>query len=251
MSKTKKVKDLQDRLNAPPKKPTSRTWPTEEIIALAVAVDRVHGFTSSSSYIVGGNNETIPTNKEILGYIACPWTAPNWFVHRVEVTDEDRILAQEIIKHYRKLSFGVIADNLGEYKSRIFAITQNPSVKFADFGFVASIPGVFYKDLERKYLDQKIKNTVQEYLGAVAEPIELHVEYIRIKYLEKITCYSHLAVTSTGHLVEFLNGKKLSDVNSKQVIRAKVKAHTTHYQTNSKLTQLNYVKPVDTVLEWQ
>jgi hypothetical protein len=251
IKKSSKVQDVQKKLEESPQKLTDLVWPSREVLAMAVVIDQVHGFTSTGSYALDPNGDAKKTNKELLTFNLIPYLAPNDFNSICKITDADREIADEIIKYYRRLTFGVIADNINDYIKKVFTITQNEHVRVADFGFIASIPSAFYKEIEKKKIEKEIKDTVQEYLGEVGKSIELSVRYIDIKYVEKLECYRYLAVSDTNHLVSFLNGKKISIVNSNQIIRAKIKNHSVNFQTKTLETQLNYVKPLDNILEWQ
>jgi hypothetical protein len=160
-------------------------------------------------------------------------------------------MAADIVRHYRKLTFGVIADDLNDYMTRVFSSTQGETVTFKDLGVVASVPSLYQKDLEKRRVEKESKNSVQEYIGVVGESIDLTIRYINTRFVQKLECYAHDAITNSGHLVNFLNKKKLGDVGQTQKIRAKVKSHGTNYQTKALQTQLNYVKVIDIEFVWQ
>jgi hypothetical protein len=159
--------------------------------------------------------------------------------------------ATAIMQYYRRLTFGVIADNLSDYMQRVFSSTQKPEVNFKDFGILASVPSVYFKEIEKKRIIAESKSAVQEHLGEIGKTIELNIRYISTRFVEKLNCYAHDAVTDTGHLVNFLNKSELGKTGINQKIRAKVKAHGVNFVSKSIETQLNYVKVLDNVLIWQ
>lgn len=227
-------------------------WPVEQILTMACAIFRTKGFTSTSTYISSDeNNELRWTSKEHLSYQMVPSIAGPDYKVLINVTKADAALAQDIVKHYRKLSFGVIADNISEYMQRVFSTTQNAEVSFKDFGVIASIPSVYEKEITKKKIEQEAKNSKQEYLGTVGNNINLNVRYINVRYIQKLNCYAHDAITDSNHLVNFLNKAALGTPGQTQNITARVKAHGTNFVTKTMETQLNYVKVVDRELVWQ
>ena len=105
--------------------------------------------------------------------------------------------------------------------------------------------------MEKKRIISESKSAVQEHLGEIGKTIELNIRYINSRFIQKLNCYAHDAVTDTGHLVNFLNKSELGKPGVSQKIRAKVKTHGVNYLTKSIETQLNYVKVLDNVLIWQ
>jgi len=230
----------------------SMTWPTIEVLAMSCAIFRQKGFTSTSTVTVSDpSNEQRWTNKDHLCYQLVPKIADTRYLSKFDITDEDLEQAESIIKYFRRLSFGVIGDNINDYMQRVFASTQNDTVKFQDFGVLASVPHVYQKEITAKELKTQIKETVQEHIGKVGETVFLNIRYIETRFIPTLNCYAHSAVTNTNHLVNFLNKIELGKPGQMQRIRAKVKAHGANYVTKTTETQLNYVKAVDTILVWQ
>lgn len=228
-----------------------RVWAVEEVLTMACAIYRVEGFTSSSSVVFSDDNQRTWTSKEHLSYQLVPEiTGPEYKV-LINVTQDDVDTANAIVHHYRKLTFGVIADSLNDYMQRVFSSTQNPEINFKDFGILASVPSLYFKDIEKKRLEKEIKATRQEHLGTVGETLTIDVRYIGVRFIPKLECFGHDAITSTGYLVNFLNKQKLAEVGATQKIRAKVKAHGVNFTTKTVETQLNYVKVVDIEFVWQ
>jgi hypothetical protein len=228
-----------------------KTWPAEEVLTMACAIFRTKGFTSASSFVASDPESDLRWNsKEHLSYQMVP-DLDNTYKVLINVTQEDVDAASAIVHHYRRLTFGVIADNLNDYMQRVFSSTQKPEVFFKDFGILASVPSLYFKEMEKKRIVTESKNAKQEYLGEVGKTIELNIRYINSRFIQKLNCYAHDAITDSGHLVNFLNKSELGKSGTNQKIRAKVKNHGVNYITKSIETQLNYVKVLDNVLVWQ
>ena len=228
-----------------------KTWPADSVLAMACAIFRTKGFTSVSSVIRDNLDSADRWNsKEHLSYQMVPDLDKEYKV-LINVTQEDTDNANAIMQYYRRLTFGVIADNLSDYMQRVFSSTQKPEVNFKDFGILASVPSVYFKEMEKKRIINESKSAVQEHIGTVGGNVLLNIRYINTRFVEKLNCYAHDAITDTGHLVNFLNKSQLGNSGDKQTIKAKVKTHGVNYLTKSIETQLNYVKVLDNVLIWQ
>jgi hypothetical protein len=226
-----------------------KVWTAIEVLTLACAINREKGFTSVSK--VTFSDSVKLTNKDILYYNLIPQVAPQDFNDLIKVKSCDLEEAEAIIKYYRRLSFGVLAENISDYLQRVFHVTQTEQVKFKDFGVIASVPSVWSREVHGKEILNQIKTTKNEHLGIENQTLNLAVVVLETKLVEQIGCWSHLAITSDDYLISFLSKNRL--LESKQVakIQGKVKKHAQHWKTKTAETQLNYVKVVDTSLDWQ
>jgi len=228
-----------------------KTWPADSVLAMSCAIFRTKGFTSVSSIIRDNVDSADRWNsKEHLCYQMVPDLDKEYKV-LIKVTQEDVDNAAAIVQYYRRLTFGVIADNLSDYMQRVFSSTQKPEVSFKDFGILASVPSVYSKEIEKKRIIAESKSAKQEHLGEIGKTLQLNIRYINTRFIPKLNCYAHDAITDSEHLVNFLNKSQLGKVGDCQTIRAKVKAHGVNFVSKSIETQLNYVKPLDNDLVWQ
>jgi hypothetical protein len=228
-----------------------KTWPADSVLAMACAIFRTKGFTSVSSITTDNLDPDGRWNsKEHLCYQMVPDLDKEYKV-LIKVTKEDTDNANAIMQYYRRLTFGVIADNLSDYMQRVFSSTQKPEVNFKDLGILASVPSVYFKEMEKKRIINESKSAKQEHLGEIGKSIQLNIRYINTRFIQKLNCYAHDAITDTGHLVNFLNKSQLGKTGDKQTIKAKVKNHGVNFTSKSIETQLNYVKPLDNEFIWQ
>lgn len=231
---------------------SEQKFPTKTVLAIACCIYRQKGYTSTSTYLAENpNGDHRWTNKDMVTYQLFPTLAGSNYILNFNPTTEDQEQAEAIIKHFRRLTFGVIGDNLNDYMSRVFQVTQTENVGISDVGVLASVPQVYDREITVKEVKDQIKDTVKEYLGKEGDTITLNVRYITTKFLPQINCFSHEAITDTNHLISFLNKIELGKVGTSQRIRARVKKHTVNYFTKTPETQLNYVKVVDNILIWQ
>lgn len=227
-------------------------WKTSFVLALACCIHREKSFTSTSKYIAADpNGDQRWTNKDMLTYSILPQLANENYNLKFSPTEEDRALADTIIKHFRKLTFGVIADSLNDYMDRVFKSTQNEWSNMTDFGVLASVPQLYEKEVTEKYIKQEIANTVKGHIAEIGNTVILNIRYIRSKPLPNLECYSHEAITDNNYLVSFLSKNLLGVSGSTQQIRANIKKHGENFLTKTPETQLNYVKVIDRSFVWQ
>jgi hypothetical protein len=232
--------------------PKDKKFTAIEALSMACAIYRCNGYTNTSTYLVNDpNGEQRWNNKDHLIYQMMPSLAHKEYNSLFKVKREDLDIACDIVKFYRKLSFGVLGGELNDYMQRVFSSTQNEMVGLNELGIIASIPKIYERDIQEKFLKDEAKKTIQEYIGQEGETVTLNIRYLRTKYIEKIECYAHEAVTSTNYLVNFLSKKQLGSLGDEQQIQARVKKHTQNYTTKTAETQLNYVKVLDNGLVWQ
>lgn len=224
-------------------------FPVSDVLAMAQCIFRQKGYTSTSTHYQDGHPTY--TNKDMLIYEFFKDLQPKDYLLSFKATDEDRETADAIIKYYRRLTFGVIGDNLNDYLKRLFTITQSEQMVLADFGVLASVPSAYDRERTEQEVKSQIKDTVKAHLGKEGETIYLNIKYIKTRFIPSLNCYAHEAITDTNHLISFLNKIELGKVGTAQKIRAKVKKHGVNYTTKTPETQLNYVKALDTELVWQ
>jgi hypothetical protein len=231
---------------------SEKTWHVIEALAMACSVYRQKGYTSTSTVIAGDpTNERRWTNKDHVMYQLVPELAESTYLSNFQITEEDLEIADAIIKHFRRLSFGVLGDNLNDYMTRVFNVTQKELVSFADLGVLASVPQVYEREIQSKEIKNIAKETKQEYLGKEGDRLTLNIRYINTRFIPNLNCFAHDAVTDTNHLINFLNKIELGKTGTCHTIQARVKRQGVNYTTKTIETQLNYVKVLDNTLVWQ
>lgn len=232
------------------------SWPIGEVLALANVIYRKNGYVSTTAFVSGdrfGHEEVAKwNNKEHLIYQLIPEMANQHYTKHFEfaVLEEDRETADAIIKYFRRLSFGVLSDQLTDFMKTVFKITQSQEVHINELGIIACIPSVYDKEIQTKELLKKIKTTEQSWIGDVGKGIQLNICYLKTRYLPKLNCYAHEAITDSNHLVTFLNAIELGKEGICQKVKGRVKKHSLNYNTKTTETQLNYVKVVDIIDVW-
>lgn len=228
---------------------SERTYQMMDALALACAIQRTRGkyIGIYSTVIFDENVEPEFSNKDMLYFYLVPGAKPDGFVPNLKVLPEDQQQVRDIIKFYRKLTFGVLSENLNDYLKNISRILGNAECQQKDLGVISSVPNTYLRDVDRAGKDKIIKETTGEVFGNVGDTVDLVCHLVDVRYIEKIECHAHTAVDSLGRLIEFLGKKQLGFESDHIHIRAKIKDHREHYQTKKPLTQLNYVKLLDNI----
>lgn len=222
---------------------TERQFLMLDVLAMSCAIQRHRGKYVNVHQVIGGEIQE-HTNKDILFFYLVPGTSPENFVPDIKLTPEDRQQANDIIKFYRRLTFGVLADDLNNYKESIARILGTNDCTTKDFGILASLPSAYLRDSDRNRKERLIKEAEDGVFGNEGDSVEMFCHLVDIRFVDSIQCYSHTAINAQGYLIEFLNKKQLGFEGDDIKIKGKVRNHGEHFYTHKALTRLNYVKIV-------
>lgn len=226
---------------------SERTFDLLEALSLSCAVQRTKGkYVKLQISFDDAVDEY--TNKDVLMFYLVPGCRPDGYVPNLKVLQVDRDQAAEIIKFYRRLMFGVLAENINNYLVSISRILSNSECTIKDLGIISSIPSSYIRDYSRLTKDKIIKESSGEVFGSIGDAVDLHCYIVDVRRVQSIDCIAHTAVDSQGNLIEFLSKKQIGFENDCVHIRARVKKHSVYYRTEKPVTQLNYVKIVDNTL---
>lgn len=228
-----------------------KTWLGRDVLIMACCIQRQKGFVSANSISLSKDGGLNPTNKEMLVYAMLPGIAPKDYLLSFEPTDKDHEQADEIIHYYRRLSFGVLGGTANDYMASVFRVTQNQEITTKDFGFIASVPNAYQKDLEAKKVKAIAKDSVKEHFGKIGDSIKLSIKIIKVKFLPSLNCFAYEAITNQNYLISFLSKHTIGGQDQCLEIKCKIKAHVQNFHSKTPETQLNYVKVLDTTLVWQ
>lgn len=219
------------------------TFDLDKALAISCAIYR----SKNNQYIQVDSfnheeNQYIFSNKTMLKAMMTQTHHDFQGMEYITYNNNDLELSKSIVKHFRKLSFAILAENISDFKQKIFLITQADKISKSDLGILACIPDVYFKDV--KFSDQikRIKNSSLNYVGEVGSKINVTCTIIETHYISNIQCYGHTAITSENNLISWLNKNQAGFENDTINISGKVKSHGHHYKTKVPETNLNYVK---------
>jgi len=153
---------------------------------------------------------------------------------------EDRELATEIQKYYRRLAFAAIeGDN--EFQTEVNSLLNSADVPLNKLGFIACLPSVYKRDYAKNQFEKRIKTLDEAYLGNEGiNLLDLDCEIILSQRSKNFDAYNIDAIIE-NKLVSWMSNTDLK-VGACVVIKAKVKAHNKHWKYDIPVTRLNYVK---------
>lgn len=160
----------------------------------------------------------------------------------LRVIQEDRDLADEVQKYFRRLLFSAVqGDN--EFQTKVNAILENGQVSASEIGFVACLPSVYKRDYARNKIKKQAKILDNTYLGEVGSNItDKDCEILESQRSKNFDAWNVCAIIE-NKMVSWMSKVDLK-LGPAVVVKAKVKDHSKHWQHENAVTRLNYVKAV-------
>lgn len=153
---------------------------------------------------------------------------------------EDKQLAEDIIKFYRRLMFNAIQGE-DEFKTELNAILTKENTTTNKFGWIACLPSVYKRDFSKHQFEKKTKTLEEGWLGEVGKTLlDLDCEVLSCIKSKNFEAFNVDAIIE-NKLVSWMSQKDVT-VGPAVVIKAKVKDHGFHWKTKGTVTRLNYVK---------
>jgi hypothetical protein len=223
-----------------------QTYNAKHILSLAFAAHRIKGGYSNSVVYPYDDKRYYDrfTNKNLILFVINPACRADNYTGEVEITDEDIANVEAMYTFFRRLSFEVLGNDLSDFERSMAEVILADTITESQIGIAACVPKVYLDRLHKRDLHSLMKDTNQEHLGIVGTKYEIDITIIDSKLIERLGCYEHIAITSSNHLVGFLNNNQIGKAPDQLTISAKVKAHGISYGTSFPRTDLNYVKIV-------
>lgn len=153
---------------------------------------------------------------------------------------EDKQLAEDMLKFYRRLMFNAI-EGTDDFKTDLNSILTKDTTTVSKFGWIACLPSVYKKDLGKHQFDKKVKLVQDEYLGQVGQNLfDLDCDILTSFKSKNFEAFNIDAIIE-NKLVSWMSQKDLT-IGPAVIVKAKVKGHSEHWKTKTKVTRLNYVK---------
>ena len=153
---------------------------------------------------------------------------------------DDRELANDIQKYYRRLLFAAIqGDN--EFQTEVNALLGKSETPINKFGFIACLPSVYKRDYSRNQTEKRVKTLDDGYLGLIGEQIlDKDCEIINSQRSKNFDAWNIDAIID-NKMVSWFSQADLK-LGPCVVIKGKVKDHSKHWKHSNAVTRLNYVK---------
>lgn len=153
---------------------------------------------------------------------------------------DDRELANDIQKYYRRLAFAAIqGDN--EFQTEVNGLLNSTDIPLNKLGFIACLPSVYKRDYARQQTEKKVKTLDVGYVGLVGEEIlDKDCEVLSSQRSKNFDAWNIDAIID-NKMVSWMSKNDLK-LGPCVVIKGKIKGHNEHWKHGNPVTRLNYVK---------
>jgi len=227
----------------------SKTVSVQTALELACAAQRVYGCYLKELETIYGDNghvtEIKHPNKTLinvaLGIVS--WgneSNPRLRPINLSVCEDDKLLADQIRKHFKKLMFAAIkGDN--DFFTEVNGLLNVDQMPANKTGFIACLPSVYERDVVEVKLNRLLKICVDEYLGKEGASIkDLDAEIIQCQKSNNFDAWNVCAIID-NRLVSWFSKTALT-LGPCVIVKAKIKEYRVHWKYKKFETRLNYVK---------
>jgi hypothetical protein len=227
----------------------SKTVSVQTALELACAAQRVYGRYIKELETVytddGHVSELQHPNKTLINVAmgVVPWgneSNPRLLPIKLFVSEEDRTLADQIKKHFKKLMFAAIkGDN--DFLTEINSLLTSDQMPASKMGFIACLPSVYDRDVSETRINRLLKECEDSYLADPGTSVkDLDAEIIQSQRSNNFDAWNICAIVDSK-LVSWFSKTNLV-LGPCVIIKAKVKEHRTHWKYKKSETRLNFVK---------
>jgi len=226
---------------------SKKEFPTQQVLELACAAQRVNGaYVKEAQAVYSDNNIYMyskQTNKLMMLCTLDPaiWTAdPKEAPMPLRVMPEDTAQAEEIRKHFRKFLFSAI-EGENDFQTSINTILSGETVKQNQFGYVACLPSVYGRDVAQTKVKRAARSVGEGYLADIGSNVkDLDAEIISSVKSKNFEGWNIDAIIN-NKMVSWMNKTDLK-LGPAVIVKAKVKDCNKHWKHQNDVTRLHYVK---------
>ena len=159
------------------------------------------------------------------------------------MSDEDYIVGKEMLAHFGGIVFKALTKDLTDFEKAVLQAVerkdwndQYEKHRRQHFGIVISLPGTYYREVDREREKMVLARAHHSFIGKEKERLPLKIQVIGNVFSEQWQTHYITAMT-LDHNAVFFSYKTELPINKIYNIVGTVKAHRENYQT-----QLNRVK---------
>lgn len=153
---------------------------------------------------------------------------------------EDRELANDIQKYFRRLMFAAI-DGTNEFQTEVNSLLNSENIPLNKLGFIACLPSVYKRDHAKNQLEKRARTVDDSYLAGIGDNIlDKDCEIISSMRSKNFDAWNIDAIID-NKMVSWMSKVDLK-IGNCVIVKAKVKDHTKHWKLENSVTRLNYVK---------
>jgi hypothetical protein len=226
-----------------------KTFPTQQVLELACAAQRVNGAYLKEPVPVLAADFTYmyskQSNKMMMLCTVNPnnWTAdPKEAPMPLRVLPEDAVLAEEIKTYFKRLLFAAI-EGENEFQTNINSFLSDDTIELKNFGYIACLPSVYARDKVQNKIKKVSRQVEEGFLGEIGSQLkDLDCEILESVKSKNFEGYNISAIIN-NKMASWLNKTALT-LGPCVIVKAKVKDHSKHWKHQNDVTRLNYVKAV-------
>lgn len=203
-----------------------------DVIAVSCAVQRLN-----NGFVKKGDSDEGKSNSSFLYDHFCEGTG-------VTVTEEDTILAQEVIEYLQGLGFKALERNLTDFERKVLGLVTSDTIDKTTLGIAASLPNVYLNKVKAdSWADRERElGASSEFVGTPSTRCDFIATVEFMRYIPSTG--SHIVTTSVDnqHIVKFFLPIAEMTVGSTYTVAGFVKPHATNKHTGFKETMINRIK---------
>jgi hypothetical protein len=213
-------------------------FPTRDVVAIACAVFREQGFVKRGEYQALVEDEKPKQPNSSILY--------NHFLNdvKVEVRDEDKVLAEVIIDYLRGLSFKAFERGLTEFETNVLKFVNVETVTKDKLGIAASLPQVYQRKLDADAwtIREAELADASEYVGGLNRRSEFTVVIEHIRSIPSTSSWLYTCSEGDKNIFKFFSTSNVGEVGQTIKLSAYVKAQEVSKYSGGKETMVNRVK---------
>lgn len=224
-----------------------KTFPTQQVLELACAAQRVNGAYLKETEAVYSNDNiymyTKQTNKMLMLTTVDPaiWTAdPKDSPMPLKIMSEDIAQAEEIKTYFKRLLFAAI-EGENEFQTNINSFLSSENIETKNFGYIACLPSVYARDKTHNKVKKAARQVEEGFLGNEGDRLkDLDAEILEVNKSKNFEGWNICAIIN-NKMASWMSQAELK-CGPCVVVKAKVKAQGKHWKHQNDETRLNYVK---------
>ena len=224
-----------------------KTFPTQQVLELACAAQRINGAYLKEPEPVYSNDNiymyTKQTNKMLMLTTVDPaiWTAdPKDSPMPLKIMSEDSAQAEEIKTYFKRLLFAAI-EGENEFQTNINSFLSSENIETKNFGYIACLPSVYARDKTHNKIKKAARQVEEGFLGNEGDRLkDLDAEILEVNKSKNFEGWNICAIIN-NKMASWMSQAELK-CGPCVVVKAKIKAQGKHWKHQNDETRLNYVK---------
>jgi hypothetical protein len=224
-----------------------KTFPTQHVLELACAAQRINGEYIKEPFAVYANDNvyvyTKQTNKMLMLTTVDPaiWTAdPKDAPMPLKIISEDIAQAEEIKTYFKRLLFAAI-EGENDFQTNINSFLSSENIETKNFGYIACLPSVYARDRAHNKVKKAARQVEEGFLGNEGDRLkDLDAEILEVNKSKNFEGWNICAIIN-NKMASWMSQTELK-CGPCVIVKAKVKAQGRHWKHQNDETRLNYVK---------